>query len=459
VNWDSTQLGDLQIADVFFSSEGPRLFTARNLTGSYFLILFVDEDEGSETYLAVPMSSDRVRAVIETEVSLHDAVANPEEDRVFVLSVEMGVLGKIEPRTASSLGAEWLPEPTSVLVRNTDSRALLARQYSPAVRVIETFHEVAQTPDLISNQSVSVQGEPAFAQNELREISERDSRSVAAIRLANPSEQKFGYLISKLAPLYDGVQNLLSALAQSLSGKATERGAVAQKFKDGTSLSLVGLRTASFVNVFQSSANTLFEDPMFVAPMEKLLLILSHAGDGEALLNEVHDFGPRVIARVRDLLDVFADIGDQAEIYLASPGKPDLIAEIGPSAAKSGSVTLKSKASSERILTIDSASLIASNLRTGYFEVIDDDTKIRFTGKAQKEKIEQLDGLPLGGSNSYRIELLERDTLDRASDTVKSTYSLSSIRMVGDNLGSDVQIHGEKPDLQAADTQVSSPSE
>jgi hypothetical protein len=82
-----SKLGHLTIVEVFEFYDGPKLFSARNRTGTLYLVFWADQDEEADHWFYVPVSEGRLESVKEGDLSLREAITQPEDGLIYQASV------------------------------------------------------------------------------------------------------------------------------------------------------------------------------------------------------------------------------------------------------------------------------------------------------------------------------------------------------------------------------------
>lgn len=122
-----TQLGKLEIIEVYEYFDRPVLFACRNLADHLFLVVLEDEQENADSWLYVALSSTRFQQIRSGTLDLYHAFKLAENE--FVLRVLMyhdKHPSIIEYVPADELQPDQLPEigqylnlPTSTLISPT----------------------------------------------------------------------------------------------------------------------------------------------------------------------------------------------------------------------------------------------------------------------------------------------------------------------------------------------------
>jgi len=82
----STDLGNLDVLEIYVQYNGPRLLACKNQAGKIFLGLWVDEEEDSDLWLYMFVSLERLKSVRTGQISLHQAFSNPETHFLYKIT-------------------------------------------------------------------------------------------------------------------------------------------------------------------------------------------------------------------------------------------------------------------------------------------------------------------------------------------------------------------------------------
>ncbi|MDN3617017.1 DUF6575 domain-containing protein [Vibrio gallaecicus] len=106
----NSRLGTLEFHKIYEEYDGPKLFSAVNALGLYYLIYWIDELEEGDTWLYVPMSYGRLEKLESATRSLRDAFLYPEENSIFKIYTSFdGEQEELALLTAEELTEEELP--------------------------------------------------------------------------------------------------------------------------------------------------------------------------------------------------------------------------------------------------------------------------------------------------------------------------------------------------------------
>ena len=101
---EATVLGKLSVSEVYEYYDIPRLFVCQNQYGQLYLVLSVEEDDFSITWLYVPISMEQFKSVRSGKVDLGDAVRDPQDGCLFKV-----VTSSVKPDSTSTLLSTDIP--------------------------------------------------------------------------------------------------------------------------------------------------------------------------------------------------------------------------------------------------------------------------------------------------------------------------------------------------------------
>jgi hypothetical protein len=129
-----TQMGDLQLEEVFLDYDGPKLFSCRSKTGQWFIAVFVDEDDTSEIYLYMPISHERLLTVRSGQLPLRVAFSSPEDGIAYSVRRYLDRADSDVNVITDGIPEEWLPDEAAVLSLPTPT----AEVFSPRSLAVES---------------------------------------------------------------------------------------------------------------------------------------------------------------------------------------------------------------------------------------------------------------------------------------------------------------------------------
>lgn len=78
-----SELGRLEIIEIYDYYDQPILFACKNAAGHLHLVVAADENDQYETWLYARVSPERLTLIRSGVIDLHDAFADPEDGRLF----------------------------------------------------------------------------------------------------------------------------------------------------------------------------------------------------------------------------------------------------------------------------------------------------------------------------------------------------------------------------------------
>jgi hypothetical protein len=106
----ASQLGRLEISEIFDSYDGPRLFSAVAASGTVYLAFWIGESSTADTWLYVPISRRRLDEVVEGVLTLREAFSEPEDGFVYTVQTPYDLSrGSATAQSPTEIPAELLP--------------------------------------------------------------------------------------------------------------------------------------------------------------------------------------------------------------------------------------------------------------------------------------------------------------------------------------------------------------
>lgn len=107
-----SQLGRLSINEVYDYYDGPKLFTAKNSSGTTYLAFWADQDGAGDVWLYVPISNGRLQKVKTGEVSLRNTFIESEDGFAFKIHTSFdGSTNRVDCVLGKEIDDELLPLP------------------------------------------------------------------------------------------------------------------------------------------------------------------------------------------------------------------------------------------------------------------------------------------------------------------------------------------------------------
>jgi hypothetical protein len=136
--------GQLAIVDVFAYFDGPRLFLAENAAGQRYLVNCLDSDANTDTWLLTAISERRLLQLSEGIMDIRTAFLSPELEMLYeITSNASRELVSCAPLIPTELTDDFLPEPGVFLKvklsQETPNAAFLAKSLNAAVVLLHLF--------------------------------------------------------------------------------------------------------------------------------------------------------------------------------------------------------------------------------------------------------------------------------------------------------------------------------
>ncbi|MDM8528018.1 hypothetical protein QUF58_07360 [Anaerolineales bacterium HSG24] len=106
------QFGNLELIEVYEFYDKPLLYSCKNAS-SIFLVILVDEDDDSDTWLYQPVSYHRFKKIRSGIIDLRETFSISETNTVFEAQIFYGdeQYEYIKQIPSNSIREEWLPLP------------------------------------------------------------------------------------------------------------------------------------------------------------------------------------------------------------------------------------------------------------------------------------------------------------------------------------------------------------
>ena len=116
---DFVAFGDLQVVEVYFYYDGPKLFSLYSKSkDTYLFTLFVEESEDFSTFLYLPLTPKDFDSVIDCRKDLHSAFKMSKTGTVWAITFDHSsrdLRPIIEEKAVNWISKNWLPNPGAFL--------------------------------------------------------------------------------------------------------------------------------------------------------------------------------------------------------------------------------------------------------------------------------------------------------------------------------------------------------
>lgn len=391
-----TILGPLEVGEVFFEHDGPRLFVAQSRAGNLFLANCVDEDEDeyTETYLYVSVSRARMNLVRSGHVPLRDVYTHAEDGFVYQITAEYGKevpTNSLLTIPSNQIQDDWLPLADARLDLETETL-------------------------------------PSFNPENFRVESEEEFRTRIALEIHPLHTRRTEYSLRSLSRLAGSFQDTLDSLAQEERGRPTTRGLIPEEILQESELVFTGALAASFVLVLAPrSSPTLVGHDLVNKSTERLLELLQAADSQDELTKLLNRYGMRARSKFRGLLTILSDDETGAGVFLADHLGRLSVAEIHLDSVRHALSIIDDRNPDSEKLELARVTLVGVNLRTGIFELFDNVAGQRYSGQMSPGAKAQMSGLPTGEEHFYTASLLKTMEYSTMTSDVSSSYRLLQI--------------------------------
>lgn len=346
-----TPLGTLQINDVFFYYDGPRIFTCKNESIT-FLAFLVDELDETDHWLFVPINQMRVNEIKRGKTSIRDAIAKSKDPiyEIF-LPIIKGVEATFNIIQSSNVPSEYLPAEDSYILDKKN---------------ITYYSELPPKTTIPMEEAV---------------LSKRDILDISIERLENTYEMPS----LELGQLLTNAQYTLFGLDERW-----------QNNQHKPPLEVIEDNTVNVTSFFESSFGIRIKsnkssDIFNVTPASNSLRLFSelleHSKSEEGLKQLLKKINPKAVQMYKEFLSTFEDDSLQLKIEWASPNN-----ETHYSVLTSGELNNARKIVSTSIETVTETisetkikgELIAVNIKRNTFYIEGADGK-NYSGFLSKE--------------------------------------------------------------------------
>lgn len=388
-----TFLGLLSVDEVYLDYEGPRFFAALSKSGRRYLALHVEEGDNFERYLYLPLSDERFKMVRSGGLRVRLAFQEPEDGSLFIITSDYSSnRNSIEAVSPEELSDALLPEDEIVLSVPTETR-------------------------------------PAFEPNELGRESTRERRTFIAFEIQPNSGFRTEIPLRSLSRISGALQDTVDALAQEVAGRATPRGMIPQEILRDSELVFRESRAASFVMVAASASQAgheerLMESQLLQRSCEGLVALLGEGESPERLRGLIGNYGVRVRAKYRALLEALLDEGTGASAFVSTEFGQQFSASLKRDEVKVSLGLLREIGTEVVRERLERVNIVGVNLRTGSFELYDSLSHKKYSGRMESDARDQIAGLPTGFDYFYSADMLSQQQYSNFSDEVTWAYRL-----------------------------------
>lgn len=383
----NTQLGNLQMVEVYDYYDGPRLFLAANTGGQRYLAISVEDLQGGiSRWLYAPISERRLRVLNDGSMDLRNAFVSVEDE--FVFEVFTGA----SEDSAAPVKSSDLP----------DTELPMAGEFLASV----DLESVSTAVDPVA---------PAIAKQTNRET----------VRFALSPKGISGYQAPSrlLGQALVAMQELVWAIGQAVDGIPTLRGKIDEDILLATEMRAVGAFQGSFgVELAPSIAPNLFGESTIADTLAELDRLLDAGSDEEALSAALSDLKPRVAKKYIGLVRLLAE-NDASVIIdwgsVSSKNQGGSYRRISAAQLDSISQTLLLTETAQSTTFSVTGILRGLNTRTRSFEMEERGSQNRIAGYADKNRFDSDDEFIINATYQATIEETVQVSGMTGAETVK----------------------------------------
>ena len=122
------ELGKLEIVEIYEYYDQPVLYSCKNASGHFYLVVAAAEDDQFLTWLCVAVSTERLNLIRSGKIDLHDAFAYPENPYAIQIRVPYDEHASVQTDLIQSnqIPEDMLPMPGECLDLQTDTLPVLS---------------------------------------------------------------------------------------------------------------------------------------------------------------------------------------------------------------------------------------------------------------------------------------------------------------------------------------------
>ena len=366
--------------------DGPRLLLQRSQAGQLFLAWWSDGDESVDRWIYLPVSDQRLENILSGQMSSLDGLHNPEDGYIYAIDVDVNTDAAVSTvlTTADSLPGDALPMPGAKLSIPMPTK--------------------------------------------LSRVPSRHGAHLIGVRLENIQSDPSGRVGAKaIGQMVGNIQRLVDALGQAVSGNPTSRGNISSSILEQTRLDPVFTYTGSFGLYLEGhQTDNLFGESLVRSSLDCLFSLMEIGDDLPDLVAQFDVLKTRVARTYNDFLSTIESSLGSASVAWIQPGgvhakemvisrdlARNIIAQIESAIGKQ-----------EDIIEVD-ATLIAGNMRTLRFEVLERESGERFDGPIHEDALLQMESVRL--RSHCMVRLLPSLQVVEATGEQRTTYTLLEI--------------------------------
>ncbi len=387
----NTELGALEVEEVFGFYDKPQIFSCRSSSGKSFLALLSVDTARMEAWILVEVSGKRLEQARTGRITLHDAFVRAENKKVWRLSVSPSDPGSAEAREidVSRIDDDELPAshvrlnlPPRSDVSNANETQLWQRLAQVTLEADKSTHV---PPELVANQSLQ-----HVIDIELSREDAPDRSDVA---------------ISALGPALARMQSLMDALGQARMDQPTSRGKIPAYVREKTRLVATEAFRGSFGLRIETETGDLAAARDLSSIFKDFVELVASGTDTDRIHEVISQVGTRSAAHYRAFAKILLRSRLNASFSVGIPQE---------SIPRSARIDSKELPEIIEILERESEKLAETIVRKGRLVGADlarknfhfESEGIEFLGQIAEECLPYVDHQKIGGSFEAAIKVV-----------------------------------------------------
>jgi len=398
----STQLGKLELIEVYEYYDTPCLFSCRNASGHLFIAILFDQTKKNEKWLYASMSQRRFENIRAGLIDIRNAFFNSEDGFIYeVIMNSDNSPDRVEVIWCENLIDDWLPMPGEFIE--------FGDLPLPILEVKNALHTAIQ----IQRETLNL---------------------TFQFPTPNPTEAPVAFL----GGILESVQSVFNALGQAIDGTPTPTGMIPRSITEKTQLTVLGTYPGSFgielaaspeeieKEIERNTDSSLLEETINIF-FELLNLSCDTESNPEILRQKLWTLKSRVASGYRDFLVNLYKSETNLRFNWGSPNQE-----------RGGSVELPLSSIKKALEVINRTEdetvreheivgkLVGLNIRTKSYEILISETNKKYSGRIIDEAIPSVETATL--SRVYISTIREVKEISPTIPEGKLKYKLLALR-------------------------------
>ena len=336
-------IANLTPLEIFIFHDGPRFYSCRDLSGQQYLVYWIDETDQGDEWLYERVSLERLNSLKSGQISIQQALKNPEDYCAYIVKPFHGSLS-VNEISYDQIEEDWLPPESYFL--NVETKTL---------------------PDkLISTELLALS-------------SKREVLDIAFVKKSNAYELSCG----KLGLILNAIQSTVNSLM--LPSESSVR-KIPEHLKYQSELNITGIYASSFGVRLQSRGSELLPGGALSSALETLGRLLSETDSPELMIKNIKAVNVLSRSRFKNLLTTLVDSTVAIKLEWASPEGRQLSTNCSYEKLSQSLTKLEQSEEANKEEIDVSGKLVGVDVENDFFAIIADD-KILIKGKLSKNLI------------------------------------------------------------------------